>query len=67
MTRSATLAGYAVILLALVANELAARRDHRPTLGLVVASLTRWPPTLWLLRAAWLWLGWHLFARVRWR
>lgn len=67
MTRGATLAGYAVILLALAIQELLARRHGGATLGRVVASLKARPPARWLLLAAWLWLGWHLFARVDWR
>lgn len=65
MTRAQTLAGYAVIALAVMGYQWAARR-RRPaaTLGRVIAWLAIWPPTSWLLLAAWLWLGWHLFARV---
>ena len=67
MTRGATLAGYAVILLGLAVQELLARRHGGASLGLLVASLKARPPVRWLLLAAWLWLGWHLFARAEWR
>lgn len=73
MNRAITLAGYGVLAAALVLLQLwavRARRQHRVrrpvTFGeLIVAavqrSLIRWP-----LLVAWLWLGWHLFARVDW-
>jgi hypothetical protein len=63
MSRELTLAGYAVIAAALVVY--AVRGRTRPTQAL--AWLTTRPATRWPLLAAWLWLGWHLFARVDWR
>ncbi len=68
MTRGGTLLGYGIIVLAAVAYECwTRRRPHRATLGRLLAALATWPPTRWPLLAAWLWLGWHVFARVRWR
>jgi hypothetical protein len=63
MSRELTLAGYAVIAAALVAYALRGRTKPRQLL----AWLTARPATRWPLLAAWLWLGWHLFARVDWR
>ena len=68
MSRSITLAGYAVLVVAAVVLEVSARRRARPArfaaaldavLGVVVVRL--------LLGAGWLWLGWHLFVRTDWR
>lgn len=68
MTRTGTLVGYAVVALAFATYECWARRcPHRAPLGRVVTALATWPPTRWPLLAAWLWLGWHVFARVHWR
>ena len=64
MTRVAILVSYAVIAGALVLRELLARRRGGVTFSGFVAALTHWRPTRWALLAAWLWLGWHLFARV---
>jgi hypothetical protein len=61
MTRTVTLAGFAMILLAALALELWSRRHDRATL---VDTITRAPRLVTL--TAWLWLGWHLFARVDW-
>lgn len=67
MSRTITLAGYAVVAAAALALELIAHRSHRvPTAGQTLASLLQsWPARL-ALQAAWLWLGWHLFVRVDW-
>lgn len=74
MNRGVTLAGYGVLAVALVLWQLVAlrARSHqrvpRPlTFGeLVVATVARNALRLPLL-IGWLWLGWHLFARVDWR
>jgi Family of unknown function (DUF6186) len=74
MNRTITLAGYVVLAAALVLLQLSAlraRRQHRVrrplTFGeLIVAVVQRSQIRLPLL-VAWLWLGWHLFARVEWR
>ena len=67
MTRLVTLAGYALIALTAAVYQWAARRDRRATLGQLVALVATRPATRWPLLAGWLWLGWHLFARVHWR
>jgi phosphotransferase system glucose/maltose/N-acetylglucosamine-specific IIC component len=65
VTRAVTLAGYAVLLATAVAIEAAACRDRGPArFAAVIGALTAHPGTRLLLLAAWLWLGWHLFARV---
>lgn len=64
-SRSVTLVGYAVLLAAVLAWELVGLVGRRtPTLGDTVDRLThnRW--VRWLLLGAWIWLGWHLFART---
>ncbi|HWC12123.1 MAG TPA: DUF6186 family protein [Acidimicrobiales bacterium] len=68
MTRLVTLLGYAVIAVAALALEAAARRSGRlATFGEALSIVRRsWPLRLVLL-AGWLWLGWHLFVRVDWR
>jgi hypothetical protein len=65
MTRTLTLAGYIVIVLAIVANEVAARRrDDAATLADAVAAFARTRIGKWVMLAGWLWLGWHLFVRT---
>jgi Family of unknown function (DUF6186) len=68
MTRAQTFLGYAVIVLAIVALELAARRRsfrfEVPTLAVAASTLARSRIGKWLLVAGWLWLGWHLFVRA---
>jgi hypothetical protein len=67
MSRAQTYAGYAVLAVAFVACEVAARvrraRDTA-TLSNAIAMLTRSRAARWVVLAAWLWLGWHLFVRV---
>ncbi len=73
MNRGITLAGYVAIALALVLQEVSARRamrNCRTRRSLTFAefvALVRLSYVRWLLLAAWLWMGWHLFARVHWR
>lgn len=65
MTRTLTLAGYAVLLAAMVALEAVARRSGRVgTLGSALEGLRATPPARLVVLAGWLWLGWHLFVRV---
>lgn len=64
MTRVQTLLSYAVIAGALGLCELLARRRGGVTFTEFVSALTRWRRTRWVVLAAWLWLGWHLFVRV---
>jgi hypothetical protein len=67
MSRSLTLLGYAVAVLAGVALELAARRRHAcATFGEALSVAVRRRPVRLLLVAGWLWLGWHIFVRVDW-
>jgi hypothetical protein len=64
MTRTLTLAGYALVAAAGFAYELAGRLRHRtPTLAEAVLVLTRRPVPRALVLVSWLWLGWHLFVR----
>ena len=64
MSRAVTLAGYAVLAAALVACQVAALVTRRvPTLGQVASGVARRPGGRWILLAAWLWVGWHLFVR----
>jgi hypothetical protein len=37
--------------------------DRWPALSDVLATVNRSAPGRWLLFAAWLWFGWHLFVR----
>lgn len=68
MSRTITLAGYAVLAAALIALDVVARRTHRmATFTMARRSLLRLPTTRWLVSAGWLWLGWHMFARADWR
>ena len=67
MTRPVTLLGYALVLVAAVSLEVAARRRGSGTFGDALALILRWRPARLVLLAAWLWLGWHLFVRVDWQ
>jgi hypothetical protein len=64
MTRNVTLAGYAALLAAIVAYELAARRRGTATFSDAVTTVARHQVGKALLLAGWLWLGWHLFVRA---
>jgi Family of unknown function (DUF6186) len=73
MNRSITLAGYGVLAAALVLLQLLAleaRRQHRVrrpvTFGELIVAVVQRRQLRWPLLVAWLWLGWHLFARVGW-
>lgn len=64
MSRTVTLAGFAVLAAAMFAYELLGlTRRTSATLGQAVTWLlgTRYGRPLLLV--AWLWLGWHLFVR----
>jgi hypothetical protein len=68
MSRSVTLAGYACLGVAAVAYQLAGTvRRRTPTLGDALRLLTRSLLGRLLLLGGWMWLGWHLFVRSRWR
>lgn len=67
MTRLVTLLGYVVLAASAAGLELAARRRTSGGFGdAVTIVMSRWPARVIVL-AVWLWLGWHLFARVDWR
>jgi hypothetical protein len=64
MSRTTTLAGFAVLAAAMLTYQVIGLvRPRTPTLGQAVATLlgTRYGRPV--LLAAWLWLGWHLFVR----
>lgn len=64
MSRAATLWGYAVLALAVVAYQAAGLVLGRTaTLGQVLHRVTRVPAGRFLLLAGWLWAGWHTFVR----
>lgn len=64
MSRAVTLAGYAVLAAAAFTLQVSGRVAR---FGEVVDALARHWPFRLLLLTGWLWLGWHLFARVAWR
>jgi hypothetical protein len=66
MSRTVTLAGFAVLALVAVGLEVAARRGRGATFAAAVGRLVRRRPVRLLVLAGWLWLGWHLFVRVDW-
>ena len=66
MTRGVTLAGFALLAVAALVAELVARRRGTATLGDLVGLAIRPRGARFVLMAAWLWLGWHLFVRVDW-
>jgi hypothetical protein len=68
MTRELILAGYVAVVAAAVALEATARRrGTTATLGATLSAVLRRRPARLLLLAGWLWLGWHVFVRVKWR
>jgi hypothetical protein len=68
MSRTSTLAGFAVLALAIIGYELAGMMWRRtPTLGEVLGLVTRSRSGRWVVLAGWMWLGWHLFVRAGWR
>jgi hypothetical protein len=65
VSRAVTLLGYAVVVAAMAALEVAARRRRgTATAGQAIGLLLRRSPLQLLTAAAWLWLGWHLFVRA---
>jgi hypothetical protein len=66
MTRFVTLLGYALLAVAAVGTEVAARRRASGTFGDALTFTLRSGPARIVLLGAWLWLGWHLFVRVDW-
>jgi Family of unknown function (DUF6186) len=64
MSRAVTLIGYALLVVAAVSAEVAARRRASGTFGDALTFAMRYRPARLVLLAAWLWLGWHLFVRA---
>lgn len=64
MTRTVTLLGYAVLVVAAAGLGVAARRRGSGTFGDALTLAMRYGPVRFVLLAGWLWLGWHLFVRV---
>jgi hypothetical protein len=63
-SRTATFVGYGVILaMIIVWATLAARHPRWLSLSDAVTALTRTRTARVLVVVAWIWLGWHLFAR----
>jgi hypothetical protein len=68
MSRTITLAGFAVLGLAILGYELAGMVWRRtPTLGEALSLVTSSRTGRWLVLAGWIWVGWHLFVRASWR
>lgn len=64
-TRAITVAGFAVIIAAMVILEILGRRrsSRIPTLGEWLGYVMRPRAGRALILLGWLWLGWHYFAR----
>jgi hypothetical protein len=68
VSRAVTLVGYAALVLAMAAYQLVGvLRRRTPTLGEALQPLRRTLAGRVVFAAAWLWIGWHLFVRGRWR
>jgi len=64
MSRAATLWGYALLALAIVAYQVAGLVLGRTaTLGQALRRVARVPAGRFVLLAGWLWAGWHTFVR----
>jgi hypothetical protein len=64
MSRAATLWGYALLAVAVVAYQVAGVVLGRTaTLGQALRRVTRVPAGRAVLLACWLWAGWHTFVR----
>jgi Family of unknown function (DUF6186) len=64
MSRTATLWGYAVLIVAAAGFQARGLLLHRTaTFGQALRTLTRLPAARPFVLAAWLWLGWHTFVR----
>lgn len=64
-SRAITIAGFAVVIVALVTLEILGRRNNSPIpkLGEVLGYAMRPKAGRLLILVGWLWLGWHFFAR----
>jgi hypothetical protein len=68
MSRSVTVAGYVVLILAVVGYQLLGLVHRRmATLGQTLRALKTSPVGRLVLAAGWMWIGWHLFVRASWR
>ena len=67
-SRAANLAIWAALALAVVARQVVclARRPRLPTLGDALTLLGSSPAGRFVLAAAWIWFGWHVFVRGAW-
>jgi len=64
MNRPVTLAGYALIAVAMVVVQVIALRTGRlPTFRQAVGAVLAYRSWRLLVLAGWLWLGWHVFVR----
>ena len=64
MSRTVTLAGYAVLAVLVAGLQLAGLLSRRLwTIGQAATLVATRRPGRYLLLAAWLWAGWHLFVR----
>jgi hypothetical protein len=65
VTRVLTIAGFAAVILALLALEFLGRRTHSriPTLGQWLGYVMRPRAGRLLILLGWLWIGWHYFSR----
>ena len=64
MSRTTTLVGYGVIAAALLGCQAASLVSPRiPSIGQLASLIASRRLGRWLLLAAWLWVGWHLFVR----
>lgn len=63
--RHTTLLVWALLGVAVVVCQLAAvfSRGHLPGVGRLVRMVTTRRAARWLFVLAWMWLGWHAFAR----
>jgi len=67
MSRTITLAGYAVLAVAVLTHQLVAILGRRTaTIGQALEPVKRSLPGRLVLLGAWMWVGWHLFVRGRW-
>lgn len=64
-TRSVTIAGFVLVIAAILTLEVLARRpgSRVPTIGQWLGYLMRPKLGRVLVLLAWWWLGWHYFAR----
>jgi hypothetical protein len=64
-TRAITIAGFGVLITALITLEILGRRPGSPipTVGQWLGFLMRRRVGRLLILTGWLWLGWHYFAR----